>query len=484
MAGATDGVRIAFNSQAFDPSPTWVRIDGGVGLSPYASKSLTSYSIDRGRQFLLDATQTGSASLTVYDSTGMFDATNPNGPFFGEIGPMRQVSIAMQNPVNNLFYPLFTGFTETWNYTYPLTPGSTLMQLVVSCVDGFDPLTRAMLPPDVSGTTTFAAVAGTAAVAARIQAVLAYFSMTPYSGNAYRTDPAAVFSGNVNLLSAVYNAQTSLLTAMQDAANAESGGIANNLFMDKYGNVDFRGRATRFTPQNFENVGPPTLAKPITFWKVGDAGAASTISGCAPYHDIEWAMDDTKLINAAQFYPGGTYTAAQINGQLVTETSYAVGTSSILKYGPRTQSVPDLYTAGSPAITEDAFLNPAGLTGLQETKLFAQSIVDNFSLPVPVVSSLVFQTVAPGTGPGNAWWNFVTGVELGDVLTIYLSDPGGGGFSREESGFAVDQFFVEGIHYQVTIGGPYPQVTLSLDVSSRQWSNWFNGFSFYPTAPS
>lgn len=485
MAGATDGIRIAFNSQAFNASPTWVRVDGGVGFSTFASKSAVSYTIDRGRQFQLDATQTGTASLQLYDTTGMFDATNPNGPFFGEIGPMRQINFQIQNPVNNLFYSLFKGFTESWYYTFPDPQNNRIMEVTVAAVDGFDALARAELPPDNTGITPFAPIVGLGAVAARIQAVLGYFSATPYSGNGYPTDPAALFTGNVNILGAAYNAQTSLLTAILDAANAESGGIANNVFMDKLGNLNFRGRATRFRPQNFQNVGAPTLAKPITFWKVGDAGAAQTISACAPFHDIEWGMDETKLINAATVYPGGIYNASTINGQLVTTTSYPVGTNSILKYGPRSLSVPDLYTFGSPSSTSDTFLNPADQSGLQETLLFAQSYVDNFCLPVPYISKLVFQTVAPGGSAGNAFWNFVTGVEIGDVITVYLTDPGGGGFSRAEDGFATDQFFVEGIHYDVQIGNAtYPQLTLSLDVSSRQWSNWFNGFSFYPTAPS
>jgi hypothetical protein len=343
-----------------------------------------------------------------------------------------------------------------------------------------------MLPPDQSGTTTFAAVNGAGAVAARIQAVLAYFSQTPYSGNGYPTDPTALYSGNVNLLSAVYNAQTSLLTAIMDAANAESGGIANNVFMDKQGNVAFRGRGPRFLPQDYESGSPDPPNYPLSFWVVGDLGASQVVSGCVPYHDIEWNVDDTKLINAAQVYPGGINNAAIINAQLVTETSYPPpgGTNSILKYGPRTLSVPDLYTAGSPSSTGNPFLNPASQTALEETLLFAQSFVDNFATPVPIISKLTFQTIVPGVDHGNDWWNFVTGVEIGDVLTVYLTNPGGGGFSKDTDGFTVDQFIVEGIHYSVTVGGQYPQITLSLDVSSREWSNWFNGYSFYPTPPS
>lgn len=480
MAGATHGIRIAFNSQAFNPSPTWVRVDGGVGLSPFASASTASYSIDRGRSYQLDATQTGTATINLYDTTGMFDETNPNGPFFGEIGPMRQVSIQIQNPVDGLFYNLFTGFTEKWDYTYPVTPSNVLTNAAVSCVDGFEPLSRAMLPPDPSGTTTFAPINGEGAVAARILAVLAYFSQTPYGGSGYPTDPAAIYSGNVNILSAVYNGQTSLLTAILDAADAESGGIANNVFMGKDGNLNFRGRATRFTPENFENVGPPTLAKPITFWKCGDFNAAESMTNVAPIHDIEWGPDQENLVNAAQVYPGGTFTQQQINGQLVTNNT------SVLKYGPRALSVPNLYTAGSPTITGNPFLNPPGLSALQETALYGQAYVDNLSYPFPHISTLSFTTPPPEQKNWAAWWNLVCGVEIGDVITVYTTNPGGGGFSTGGDGFTTDQFFVEGIHYQVTPGGAdhngvqIPQVTMSLDVSPRAWSSFFNGYQWYP----
>lgn len=485
MAGATDGIRIAFNSQAFDPSPTWVRVDGGVGLSPNASMSTTAWSLDRGRQFQLDATQTGTSTITLYFTDGMFDATNPNGPFYGEIGPLRQVSMALQNPVNNLFYPLFTGFTESWEYTYPMTPSAALTEVVVNCVDGFDALGRANLPVSPDGSFRVPPFVGANAVKFRIQYILQQFDAGPFSaGQGYPTDYAALYSGNVNTLGAVYNGQTSFLAAIMDTADAESGGLANNVFMDKYGNVAFRGRGARFTPQAYENVGAPTLSLPITFWTVGDENAANSITNCAPIFDIEWDEDDTRLINNAWVYPGGINNQGTINGNFVSQPSPLItGTNPILKYGPRSNSVPDLYCDGSSTLGgANPFLNPPGLTGLQETKLYAQSMVDNFCLPFPHISKLTFQTPPPEQKNWAAWWNFVCGVEIGDVITVHTTFPGGGGFSTGNDGFATDQFIVEGLHYSATVGGQYPQLTVSVDVSPRQWAAYFNGFQFYPQA--
>jgi hypothetical protein len=252
--------------------------------------------------------------------------------------------------------------------------------------------------------------------------------------------------------------------------------------MDKFGNLAFRGRATRFTPESYWTgaSNPPTLVAPISFWNVGDANACATwptnppgspsAGAMAPFADLAWSLDQTKLIDAAQVYPGniGTATSA-ITKQTVTNGL------QLNKYGPRVLSVPNLYTAGSPAVTGNPFLNPPGLTARQECLLFANYFVDNLASPEPYISALKFQTVEPGTTRGNAWWKLVSGVEIGDVIVLYQTNAGGGGLSQQ-------QFFVEKIDYTVNMAaGPYPQITLTLQVTPRVWFSYFNGFTFYPT---
>lgn len=463
------GASIAFGSQAFNTNPTW---DGPLA-------GLLSVQIDRGRNFLLSKSQAGTMTLTFLDSVGRYDPTNHSSPYYPEVGPMRAVNFQLENPVDSSYGNLFTGFTETWSFGFPATPSTAIMLATVSCVDGFDALNRAELPPDAANSTTIPPFVGLNAVQGRMLYILSFFAGAPYGPNGFPTDPGAIFSGNVNVFNAIYNAQTSLLTPIQDTADAEFPNISN-VFMDKFGNLAFRGRATRFTPENYSTFGVPTLAEPISFWNVGDAGACGawptnppnspTTHALAPINDLVWDLDQTQIVNACECYPGniGTQTAS-LTAQLRTNGP------SILKYGPRVLSIPDLYTAGSPASTGNPFLNPPGLSAKQETLLFADYFVQNLAVPEPHVTSMKFLTVAPGTTQGNQWWKMVCGVEIGDVVILYITDPGGGGFLAE-------QFFVEGIHYQIDIGGSnYPQVTMTLDVSPRKWFSVFNGFTFFPT---
>jgi hypothetical protein len=53
---------------------------------------------------------------------------------------------------------------------------------------------------------------------------------------------------------------------------------------------------------------------------------------------------------------------------------------------------------------------------------------------------------------------------------VFTRNPGGGGFSKETDGMTLSQFFVEGISNTVNpLTENYPDWTVSLDVSPRQW---------------
>ncbi len=466
--GSGQGLFWAPNSQAFNSNPTWNELTG-----------VQSFTVSRGREYLLSKTQTGTATVDLLDTAGKYDPTNAAGPFYGEIGPMRSVNFQLEDQGTHTFRSIFTGFTEIWDFTYPMTPSEAIIQAGLQCVDGFDSLSRAEMPPDASNTTTIPPYVGLDAVRGRMLFILGLFAGPPYSGLGFPTDTDALFSGNVNILGAVYNPQTGLLTGIQDTADAEFPNVSN-VFMDKWGNLAFRGRGTRFRPFDYTNdPAPATLAAPVSIWNVGDANACATwptnppgspaVNGAmAPFYDLAWSEDQTLLVNAAQVYPINIPTQqSAITDQTVTNGP------QILKYGPRSLSIPNLYTWGSPALTGNPFLNPPGLTAKQECLLFANYFVDNLASPQPYISTLKFQTVAPGTTRGNAWWKLVTSVEIGDVIVLYQTNPGGGGFSAS-------QFFVEKIDYTVTLGGQYPQIALVLQVTPRQWFATFNGYHFYP----
>ena len=446
MPGATAGIRVAFNDVAFTTSePTWTQLDGPTG-----SSYVSGWTIDRGRTYELDKTQAGTSTFTLIDTTGRFDPTNPSSPYFGQIGPMRQMKIGLVNPVNHQNYDLFTGYIEAWNYT--MDTAEKMMTIDVDAVDGFEPLSRAEFPPDSTGTTVLTA---TTDVQTRIHYILdTFFGWNGVSALGWPTYLRKINSGNVLVKQTIYNPGTSLMSGLQDAADAEFPGVAN-IFMNKIGQVTFYGRYPRFQPTSYP--------QDVTFWTVGDKNAVNTFGG-APIHDIQWNLDQKNLINAAQAWPEGL-------AQNAIASQLYVSPSSIANYGNRLQTMPNLQTDGS-----SGSATPPSLTPAQECQLFSWYYAANYNKPVQRISKLEFVTQDPATTTGAALWNFICGVEIGDILTVYSSNPGGGGFSKETdaSPFGVDEFFVEGIHYSAApMTANFPQITVNLDVSPRAWFNQF-----------
>lgn len=442
MPGAESGIRVAFTDPAFAEDPTWTQLDNP------GTSSVSAWTIDRGRTYELDKTQAGTATFTLKDYTGIFDPTNPNSPFYGQIGPMRQMKIGVVNPVNQQNVDLFTGYLEAWNYT--IDTSEVLMTIQVDAVDGFEPLSRAEFPPDSTGTTVLPA---TVDVQTRMHYILDnFFGWDGTSALGWPTSLRKINSGNVFVLQTVYNPGTSLMSGLQDGADAEFPGVAN-VFMNKLGQVTFYGRLPRFDPTSFP--------QDVQFWTVGDLPAALTF-GAAPINAIEWNLDQKNLINAAQAYPQGI-AQADIAGQL------AVSPSSIAAYGNRVYTIPNLQTGGS-----SGSATPPNLTPEEECFLFSWYYAANYNQPVQRISKLQFTTLDPSTPMGATLWNFMLGVEIGDILTVYTSNPGGGGFGKQTDGFSVDQFFVEGIHYTASpLQAGFPLITMNLDISPRQWFQTF-----------
>src|SRR5262249_53423562 len=84
---------IAFTNQTMEwDEAVWTRIDDYPNL-------VTSYQIDRGRQYELDRTDTGRATVAINDTDGVFDPRNLTSPFWGKIRPLLQARIGRRNPV-------------------------------------------------------------------------------------------------------------------------------------------------------------------------------------------------------------------------------------------------------------------------------------------------------------------------------------------------------------------------------------------------
>lgn len=446
-----NGIRIAFGQNAYSTDPTWTWLNDPKfanqaynPLTPFNSRVVAGWSTDRGRAYELDKTQTGTATLTVYDTTGYMDPTNRSSPLYGKVFPNLRARINAQNPSSGAYSDIFTGFVESYRWKFS-SQIENMMIITISLVDGFELLTRGEIQPGPSGTTIFLGDSASTACQTRLDAI-ADLANWP-TGAEWRN----FNTGNCKLQKTIYNPQTSFLSAMQDVADAEFPGVAN-LFCRRSGQIAFLGRYPRFQPTNYPDD--------VQFWQAADRNGQAPADGAAFISDIEWELDSKNLINASLCYPAGI-AQADIEGQVVTDPA------SITRYGIRTFSMPDLINDGQNL--GGGFSAQPALTANPATKIFSTYYVDCYSQPVLRISSLTFKTRPRGD---SQTWALMLGVEIGDILTVFTSNPGGGGFSKETFGEGVvSQFFVEGIHNSVTapLDGNLWEWTMTLDVSPRAW---------------
>lgn len=436
-----EGVSVAFGQAALTASPTWTRIDDPATLS------VSEWQTNRGRAYILDKTDTGTASVTFTDLKGTLDPTNADGPFF-PMDPNCPFAIALYNPVTETWHTVFTGLIQNTEITVDLS--EIFSTGTLTAADLFSILAIAEIPPGVDfaaaddgsntaneiGDTTYAQQA----VNDRLLTILA---------DAGITDPAFIdfTSGNVQVQACVEPPGTKVLQALQDTADAEFPGVAN-LYVSTDGKITFRGRLARFDPSSYS----------AHTWLCGDVAAvAAGGDGWCLMSGLTFDRDVEKVINGALFSPEGI-ADIDLADQLEVADD---GGASIEQFGPRTLTGADLLTAGG----EGDDTNDAN----QETQLYGEYYVSNYNLAQNRVSQITFRWLSPEDPRAAALWNLLCNVEIGDVVEITTTHPGGGGFVSEP-------FFVEGIAYDAKpLGRPdipdMVDITLTLDLSSKAYFN-------------
>lgn len=435
MTATVGGVRvkIAFASTWDDTTPTFVDITALTGCR------VRSFSIDRGRPDEFAKTGTGTASLRMIDRDGLFDPTNGFSPYFGLVLPDKQATIELHNPVLDEWKTIFTGFTEDWSFVLDVT--ESFFEVQVDLVDGFAILNDYELTPGVDGDTPPAGSEGrvfyedtAGSVGDRITAIDADVG--------WPSAWSETFTGNVRMTETLYEAGHSALAAQFDCVDAEFPGVGN-LYMSKTGIKTFHGRQARFRPD--------VAAYGINRRDVGDPSVTDGDSTICPVHELGFNLGKANLFNSVLACPQDTtvgvpITDAEVAGQLVEYTA------SITAHGRKSLAFNDLLTLEGIA---------TGNTALEETTLMATYFADNYHDPLPRINRMVFKTREASHRLAGPLWKMLTRVEISDLLTLTTAHPGGGGFDEEE-------FYVEGIHYNVTPGnGAIPVVTLTLDVSSK-----------------
>jgi hypothetical protein len=407
-------------------APTWTLLDAHPSLT-------TRYTIDRGRQYELDRTDTGRATVEITDRTGLLDPTNLSSAYAGKLDPLVQVMLGRHNPYDDTWHTRYRGFVEEWDYV--VDPSQRFNKLLISLVDIFEVLSTTEMvpvhfgdaPPPVSeGQVYFAAEP----MDDRIIKVL--------TGALIPTEFSVVFSGNVDVKATVYSPGESAMTAVQDAADAEWPGVGN-VYTDRRGRICVHGRHAKFDPAA---VAGPVSDDVWQFnqWKVGDQAAYDAGVGFARLREFAFNRGLAKIINQGYATPKDMADSAGY-GQVVRDTTSQ-----------------DLITKSG---LED------GTTALQETKRFASYYVSNYAQPQNRVTAISFRSMNPATpGAGNTW-ALLSAIDIADQVDVTVGTPGGGGFHS-------DSYYVEGIHETVNpLGGAYDDVTVSLDLSPRAlFTNW------------
>jgi len=460
MAPPAGRVEFAFGDDTLEPTPTWHTMDDEFpGL-------ISSYSIDRGRSFELDRVDTGRATITLNDTEGVFDPSNPFNPInvYGDIQPLKQARLALWNPVLEDWYTRFRGFVESYEYDYH--PSQRVNQVRIQLVDLFEIVSTIEMfpgyfghtcPPEHAGNvffedTTDGDVHG---MQIRVESILAPagFGTPPTLGGCgIPSVMYDVFSGNVSLHESVYSPGESAMAAIQEAVDAEFPGVGN-IYCDRLGIFSVHGRYARFDP-----VGTSTATGwDFHDWKAGDGAAvAASSTDTAHIRGFSTSRDLAKVINQATASPVTTESGAAYDTHILAQT--VEDTLSKGLYGIRPWSTQNLIT--KEGVTD-------GLLGAgadwDETKLFGQYYIDNYGEPRERVTSISFRSSDLGMTGTAANWDFLCRCDLNDRVAITIGSPGGGGKTGE-------LYFIEGIHQEVThMNDTMDEVTLTLDLSPADY---------------
>jgi hypothetical protein len=469
VADPVGRVNVAFGQSSLLYDCVWTRLDDSPNL-------VTSYTIDRGRQYELDRTDTGRATVQIADRDGILDPTNPDGPYYGEIEPLLQIALGRYNPVTDEWVTRFRGFIEEMDYTFD--PSQQVNMLQISCVDLFEILSAIQMTPGPDGAPVFGGdpaiiapdsvgqiVFANESMQLRIQGVLGQAGIDP--------DWFVVFTGNVEMATSTYAPTENIMTVIQEATDAEFPAVSNAYCEGRTGRLAVHGRLAKFDPAGTA-ASAGDAAWDWHHWHAGDGAAVAGGSGVAHIREFAFNRGLAKVINQAYCTPAyeintdGYQIPAREIAWVRTDNS-----TSQDQYGIRAWSAESLLTLRG----WEGGTFVSGSTSVDEVGRFTAFYGHNYAQPKNRVTTCGFRTVSPDAPHAAATWALLCGVEIADLVDITVGSPGGGGFDPDTDGTAA-QFFIEGVHEQVNPLNPvYDDVTLTLDLSSRAY---FDDLTMFP----
>jgi hypothetical protein len=243
----------------------------------------------RGRDALVDQFQTGRLTLRIVDQNGDFNPTNPSGPYYELLTPMKKVQISAT--YNGNTYSLFSGFITSYVNTQP-KDATEVAYTTIQAVDAF------RLAQNAQISTVTGASAGNLS-GTRINQILDQID--------WPATMRDVDAGLTTLQADPGTARTSL-SAMQTVADSEYGA----LYVNTDGEFVFQDRS----------VTASSIAGTVTTFNDDGTGIS--------YANANWKLDDDLIFNSAQI--------SRIGGSPQT----AINQASIDKYFIHSYNLQDL----------------------------------------------------------------------------------------------------------------------------------------------
>ena len=236
------------------------------------SNQINYIQTSRGRNALADQFQTGQLTLRIVDQNGDFNPSNPSGPYYELLTPMKKVQISATYGATT--YSIFSGFITSYVNTQP-KDATEVAYTTIQAVDAFRLVQNAQIST-VAGATA-GDLSGT-----RINQILDQID--------WPATMRDIDAGLTTMQADPGTARTSL-SALETVATSEYG----SLYVNTDGEFVFQDRS-------------------VTAGSIGGTVTTFNDDGTGiPYANANWKLDDDLIFNSAQISRVGGSPQTAIN---------------------------------------------------------------------------------------------------------------------------------------------------------------------------
>lgn len=391
--GLTTPTRIlefAPTSNPLDGAPVWVDI----------TTRLRHGSIRRGRQHELGSFQAGTMDVTLDNRDGALNAWNTQSPFYNAgagIQPLKPVRL--RAVWNNITYPVFRGFIESFG---PQWPDAVNSEIELRCVDGFKLLSLATI--DRSGYDEVVVADGASH----------YWKLNEPNGVLYNVDSIGTLTLRQGSPQVLIGGSASLLVADNDTCEYWFNDSVSHLYGDTV-----ISRDAAFSVELWIKPYPSTPIPP------GDTVVCQGVGDPTTGNTYEWFISIGTGASGGvtfQLYPAAGVTGATTNTVNVYDgkAHHILGvhsaTADFIYVDGVDQTLPFTFHAGAPAVKSGAkFVVGADPTPLQPLATYGGWIQKLAYYPLALSAAQAAAHAALGITP---WKGDLAGARVSRVLDL------------------------------------------------------------------